>query len=87
VSELPRRINVKEVLESRYLPGERPTLWGDRRQGVEIVTDENGENIALLSSGGQPTPAIGWQLLLTKTVSVDNLDGLESAHVWTLYGV
>ncbi len=98
MSELPRRINVKEIVESRYAPGERPVLWGDRRQGLEIVVDENGDRIALLSTGGQPSPAVGWQLVLTGLVALTDgalTDGegavsaetTENAHAWTLYGL
>ena len=96
---LPLRIVVREVLESRYEPGERPIMWAQRKPGFEKVMTETGEKITLASNGGQSSPAEGWILLLTARMANDDsivkdnsesfnskkIDG--SSYLWTLYGI
>lgn len=93
-SHLPRRVTVTEVLRSRYSPGQRPLSWDERHPGIEEVVVDSGERLALFSNGGQSSPAVGWELLLTKTVASEELDAasraqlLESLPVlWTLYAI
>lgn len=94
-STFPRRIVVQEVVSSRYGPGSRPLSWDERSSGVEEVKSTQGEKIMLLSSGGQSTPAPGWELLLTREVSTSEKKGRNqnidkegsTASEWTLYGI
>jgi len=91
---LPRRIRVAEVISSRYSAGQRPVSWDDRRGGVECVISDQGEKINLYSNGGQSSPAIGWEILLTERID-ENAEmsfpkGVESSIwpvTWTLYGI
>lgn len=83
---LPRRIVVKEVLESRYAPGERPVSWDKRTPGIELILTTEGERIPLYSSGGQSSPNTGWELLLMRPIATQE-GGEESAASWTLYGI
>lgn len=77
---LPRRVIVADVLSCRYAPGERPVSWDERRSGYETIRTTTGELIKLASSGGQSSPAKGWELLLTKKSVPDAVE-------WTLYGI
>lgn len=79
---LPRRITVAEILDGRYTPGQRPMSWDERASGLEQLTTTEGETITIFSSGGQSTPAPGWELLLTEFAQ----DSPESFN-WTLYGI
>ena len=80
----PKRIVVKEVLKSRYQPGQRPVSWDKRVAGVESIVSFEGEEIDLYSNGQQSSPDVGWELLLTK----DNEgEKGEEGVCWTLYGV
>ena len=82
--ELPTRVVVQSVVSSRYEPGERPISWDDRREGIEVVAITGGEQLQLYSSGGQSTPAPGWEVLLTEaTQGTDQ----QAAYSWTLYGI
>lgn len=77
--KLPRRITVHDVVIGRYSPGERPVDWEERLEGVEKILTHDGEEVSLSSSGGQSTPAPGWELLLTA-------EG-QGGFLWTLYGI
>jgi hypothetical protein len=80
--KLPRRVKVREIVAGRYPPGERPVSWDERRAGTDEVVTEDGERLLLFDSGGQSTPAPGWELLLRKPAP--NHSG---AVTWTLYGL
>ncbi len=89
---LPRRVIVKEVLDCRYSPGQRPLSWDKRYPGVEGIVTTEGESVTLYSNGGQSSPRPGWELLLLKPAdstpeqSVDE-DVPSGAISWTLYGI
>ena len=83
-NNLPRRITVKSVISSRYEPGERPSNWGEREEGIEVITTEDSENkgsetLSIFSNGGQSSPAPGWEILLNKAI--------DDAFTWTLYAL
>lgn len=82
--KLPRRVVVQEVVASRYKPGARPVLWERRFAGCEEILTKNNEALQLASSGGQSSPAPGWELLLTACDSSSE-DG-KPKYTWTLYG-
>lgn len=77
--KLPRRVTVAQVLQSRYAPGRRPGSWDARREGIERIRTTSGEELELFSTGGQSSPAPGWELLLTEP--------RDTAVEWTLYGL
>lgn len=83
---IPRRIKVATVIRSRYEPGERPVQWGDREAGEEEIQTDSGERIFLWSSGGQSSPAPGWELLLTEAHRSGTTDQPD-LYGWTLYGI
>lgn len=86
--QLPKRIKVQALLQSRYEAEQctdfsglsRPADWDDRVLGQEQVLTTEGQRLILRSSGAQSTPKPGWVLLLT---SGDAEEGFE----WTLYGI
>lgn len=78
--QLPRRVTVGDILSCRYAPGERPVSWDERKPGYETIRTTTGEVIKLASSGGQSSPAKGWELLLTKKADQDAVE-------WTLFGI
>lgn len=89
--KLPARIQVQEIISSRYgnaykagqrfddrLP--RPLSWDERIEGIDVVKSVDGASIKLASSAMQTPPQSGWVLLLT--------DGsAEAGFRWTLYGM
>ncbi len=93
---LPARLEVAEVLESRYSSSldkekiakdqwfvpelQRPLSWDDRVEGVDVVRAASGEVLRLRSSGMQSVPKPGWVVVLT---SGDEAGG----YTWTLYGL
>lgn len=91
----PKRVRVKEILSSRYEPGQRPLRWNERRPGIEIVKTEQGETLELFSNGGQSTPNVGWEILLTGAAAALPEDGEKEKSqnneikgiAWTLYGI
>lgn len=82
-NKLPRRIKVSKVTQSRYQPGNRPVSWDNRKEGIEKVLSDCGEELTLYSNGGQSSPAAGWELLLTEEKPHEGI----SALTWTLYGL
>ena len=78
---LPRRVKIAEVINGRYQPGKKPLSWDDRTAAVEQIRTVDGEQLSLYSTGGQSTPAPGWEILLTSVN--DEPNGL----LWTLYGL
>ena len=80
----PKRIVVKEVISSRYEPGDRPVSWDKRIAGIEKIITTSDEEVSLYSNGQQSSPDIGWELLLTKDNSGSKVD---EGVCWTLYGV
>lgn len=80
--KLPRRVKVRELLAGRYGPGQRPISWDERRAGTDEVITADGERILLFDSGGQSTPAPGWEILLRAKAP-----NHEGAFTWTLYGI
>ncbi len=86
-TKLPRRVQVLEVVQGRYAPGKKPISWDERTAGSDTVRTDTGELLYLTSSGGQSTPAPGWELLLTsENPSRSHTDNPPSYH-WTLYGI
>lgn len=81
MAKLSRRIIVEQLVEGRYPAGQKPISWDERREGVEVVKTNTGEQIRLASSGGQSSPAKGWELLLTA------VDPSSNAAKWTLYSL
>jgi len=79
MKKLPRRVVVRQVLSSRYQPGERPLSWDERYPGVETIETIEGETIQLYSNGGQSSPAPGWEILLTKTIPLSLAFGAPKA--------
>jgi hypothetical protein len=80
---LHAKVRVVEVVSSRYGSqdgGERPLLWDERREGVDVVTIGGGETITLKSSAMQSTPKLGWILVLTG-------GSHNTGYTWTLYGI
>jgi len=81
---LPRRVKVAAVPQGRYQPGERPVSWDRRFAGVDSILTDSAESLLLASSGGQSTPAPGWELLLTREIKTQQA---EPSFEWTLYGI
>jgi len=79
--KLPRRVKVAEVLKGRYQPGKKPLSWDERSAAVEQIRTVDGEQLSLFSTGGQSTPAPGWEILLTSEHQE------PSGLLWTLYGL
>lgn len=93
---LPFRIEVSKVVSSRYDDSgvlqqiesdrdfssslKRPASWDLRRNGVDLVIDQEGREFRLYSDGGQSVPEPGWILLLTGLNS-------DKEYLWTLYGM
>lgn len=80
IKNLPLRIEVEELCESRYPGGKRPLGWDDRREGADLVRAADGSLIKLWSDGGQSPPARGWVIMLTG-------GDAERGYAWTLYGL
>lgn len=76
---LPKRITVRKSVSSRYQAGTKPVSWDERSPGVETVETITGENITLVCSGGQGSPAPGWELMLTNKT--------REGYEWTLFGI
>jgi hypothetical protein len=77
---LPKKVEVLSVVRSRYVGGGRPKSWDSRKEGIDVVAVDGGEQIRLWSDGGQSTPRHGWVLMLTEGNSQDGFR-------WTLYGL
>ncbi|MCB0310184.1 MAG: hypothetical protein KDD42_03045 [Bdellovibrionales bacterium] len=80
IEKLPRKVQVKDLVTSRYLNGARPSNWDERSAGEDIVITTEGETLKLWSDGGQSPPQPGWILML-RDKRADSLFG------WTLYGM
>ena len=83
----PKLIKVKRLIKSRYQNFDnceedqnRPASWNHRKPGIDLIESDSGEELQLLSSGGQPAPKEFWDIVLT---SGDK----ESGYQWTLYGL
>jgi hypothetical protein len=88
------RIEVAELLRSRYGVGDapccsadtsrctenRPLSWDQRFVGIDLVRTTGGDSVRLLSSPMQSPPKPGWVILLTGGNS-------EEGYTWTLYGI
>ena len=79
-ADLPRRVVVQELLESRYVNGFRPSSWDKRVSGFDKIRTKDGETLLLNSSGGQSPPHNSWEILL---MSGDS----EQGYLWTLYAL
>ena len=79
MGELPARVRVVKLLESRYQSGSRPLSWDERKAGVDVVVAEDGKTIRLASDGQQSPPQPGWTILIS--------DGTPEGYQWTLYGI
>lgn len=77
---IPRCVAIDSVINSRYFDGRRPLSWDNRTRGIDLVRSVDGEQLKLISNGGQSTPNRGWQIILT--------DGdATSGYNWTLYSM
>jgi len=76
----PHRIEVAEIVSSRYPDHVRPLSWDLRRAGVDLVRTADGKTLKLLSDGGQSPPHSGWVIILTG-------GDANSGFTWTLYGM
>ena len=79
LDELPARVRVVKLIESRYQGGSRPLSWDQRKAGVDVVLAENGKTIRLASDGQQSPPQPGWTILIS--------GGNPEGYLWTLYGI
>jgi hypothetical protein len=77
---LNQRVQVQQIISSRYQHNLRPARWEQRLDGVDVILTTEGKEIRLMSDGGQSPPQIGWEIMITGEVST----GLYS---WTLYGL
>jgi hypothetical protein len=79
---LPVRVDVVEVLSSRYQTRghERPLSWDERCEGLDVVLTADGLTLPLHSDGQQSVPKRGWGLMI---VSGDSSEGYR----WTLYSL
>lgn len=91
ITKLPARIQVGELLSSRYgtdphpsdflddgLP--RPLSWDARVRGVDVIKTVDGATLRLSSSAMQTPPQPGWVLVLTH-------GSADAGYHWTLYGL
>lgn len=77
---LPRKVEVLELVSSRYQSGKRPLSWDERAEGADVIKTKEGEVLKLVSEGGQSPPQQGWVLMLR--------DGdAARGYSWTLYGL
>lgn len=76
----PAKLNVTELLHSRYTGGRRPASWDLRRDGNDFVRSDDGKVIKLWSDGGQTPPKAGSVLMIT---GGDD----QAGYSWTLYGI
>jgi hypothetical protein len=74
-----RLVEIAQIVSSRYRNNIRPSSWGLRVEGIDVVITTTGETLSLKSNGGQSPPLPGWKILLR---SIDN----NNAYTWTLYG-
>jgi hypothetical protein len=77
--KIPARVQVAEIISSRYAGNEKPLSWDSRVDGVDVIRATSGELLKLQSDGGQSPPKIGWDLMLT--------DKKGDHYTWTLYGL
>ncbi|NDC38492.1 MAG: hypothetical protein EBZ48_10625 [Proteobacteria bacterium] len=80
IETLPVRLEVEELVQSRYPGGTRPLSWDDRMEGVDVVRGSDGSLRKLRSDGGQSPPNRGWVIMLTS-------GDPEHGYSWTLYGL
>ncbi len=80
LSKLPVKINVVEVVSSRYASHDRPSSWDARVPGIDTVRTIDGDLIQLRSAGDQSPPKPGWNLMLVS-------GNPESGYDWTLFGM
>ena len=91
ITKLPARIQVHELVSSRYglgyAPPEtldeglpRPLSWDERVSGSDVVKTQEGLTLKLQSSAQQTPPQPGWVLVLT-------VGSAEAGYDWTLYGL
>jgi hypothetical protein len=76
----PQRVEVSEIISSRYPDHVRPVSWDLRKAGFDLVKSSGGQTIKLVSDGGQSPPHPGWVILLTG-------GDASSGYSWTLYGM
>ncbi|MBX7138583.1 MAG: hypothetical protein K1X83_11435 [Oligoflexia bacterium] len=80
LDKLPSRIQVDELVTSRYGEQPRPESWDRRRDGVDVVRTSDGRVLKLQCDGMQSPPQKGWVLMVR--------DGdAEHGYRWTLYGM
>ena len=76
----PVKLEVEQLIESRYPRGERPLSWDGRTEGVDSVRTTDGRLLRLFSDGGQSPPKKGWVIMVEGGSS-------ERGYRWTLYGL
>lgn len=79
-NQIPVRLEVQRLVDSRYSDGKKPLSWDERREGLDVIQTVDGSLVKLFSDGGQTPPQSGWVIMLT--------DGnADQGYVWTLYGM
>jgi hypothetical protein len=79
ITNKPFRVQVAELISSRYLDGKRPLSWDNRCAGIDVVRSTDNKVIKLMSDGGQSPPQPGWIILVRPQDS--------EPYAWTLYGI
>jgi len=78
-ANIPFRAVISSVVSGKYKPGTKPLSWDERRSGVDVVVNSEGQEITLDSRGDQSTPNVGWEILINGKSDI--------GFTWTLYGV
>ncbi len=80
-----RKVVVASLKQARYADKRRPLSWDQRRDGIDVITSQAGEDIRLWSDAGQSPPQAGWVILLTS--EGERADKAHDGYRWTLYGL
>ena len=80
LEHIPARLEVEQLVESRYQGGQRPLSWDARTEGADVVRTVDGKVLKLASDGGQSPPRRGWIIMVTG-------GNAETGYEWTLYGL
>lgn len=78
--KFPHRLEVTELVNSRYTNGSRPSSWDMRIGGIDLIRASDGNTYKLQSDGGQSPPQKDWVIILSGG------DAQQGYH-WTLYGL
>ncbi|RIL10271.1 MAG: hypothetical protein DCC75_04710 [Proteobacteria bacterium] len=77
---VPCKVQIKQILVSRYADNKRPLSWDQRLAGHDHIVTSNGQTIKLWSEGGQSPPRPGCAIIITSGSS-------EEGYKWTLYSM